>query len=326
MATQTELVDTPAALQKLLDSIHETGDGPPSLYIDLEGNNLSRYGTLSLVTILVEPEQKVYFVDVTTLQNQAFDTAGSNKRTLRQVLEANNIVKVFFDIRNDSDALFSLYGVRVGGIEDLQLMELASRTFNKSFLCGLARCVERDSTIGWGAKQEWKAGKETGVKLFDPKYGGNYAVFDQRPLPPEIHTYCVQDVALMPHLRTIYRAKLCAAWWTKIKEETKARIRSSQSVSFDGKGRHMARAPVEWLYWRPTKAQQRSRLPPQPRPQPPPPPPPTTPSPASTLPGPAYQPLDTDEDDVVGMLQSVRLTSDEVGSEVVEDKAGRSTV
>ena len=85
---------------------------------------------------------------MTTLQHNAFDTVGSSGCTLRAVLESDNIIKIFFDIRNDSDALFSLYGVRVGGIEDLQLMELASQTFNKRHINGSAKCAERDSTIG----------------------------------------------------------------------------------------------------------------------------------------------------------------------------------
>ena len=154
MTTETELIDTTSGLQSFLESVVDNTSNPPILYVDLEGNNLSRHGTLSLVIILVESEGKVYFVDVTTLQHSAFDTAGSNGRTLRAVLESDDITKVFFDIRNDSDTLFSLYGVRVGGIEDLQLIELASRTFDKRHLNGLAKCIERDSTVGLKKKQE----------------------------------------------------------------------------------------------------------------------------------------------------------------------------
>ena len=250
---QTELINTTSSLQSFLDGIIDDTSQPPILYVDLEGNNLSRHGTLSLVNIFVESESKVYFVDVTTLQYNAFDTTGSNGRTLRTVLESDDIIKVFFDIRNDSDALFSLYGVRVGGVEDLQLMELASRTFDKRHVNGLAKCIERDSRIGFKEKEEWKSVKEKGKKLFEPRYGGSYAVFDERPLSPEIHTYCVQDVILMPHLRTIYRAKLCDAWWIKIDEETKARIRQSQGQKYNGKGQHMAQAPHAWRFWNPTK-------------------------------------------------------------------------
>jgi exonuclease 3'-5' domain-containing protein 1 len=108
--------------------------------------------------------------------------------------------------------LFGLFGIRVGGIEDVQLMELASRSFPKRFINGLAKCIERDSTLPYAEKREWKASKERGHKLFDPNLGGGYAVFDERPLSAEINKYCVQDVIHMPALRELYRAKLYDVW------------------------------------------------------------------------------------------------------------------
>ena len=74
---------------------------------------MSRLGTLSLVTVLVELGEKVYLIDVTTLGRDAFDDAGSDGRSLRDILESSEIIKVFFDIRNDSDTLYSLYNVHV---------------------------------------------------------------------------------------------------------------------------------------------------------------------------------------------------------------------
>ncbi|KAK4888891.1 hypothetical protein LTR49_028818, partial [Elasticomyces elasticus] len=65
-----------------------------TLYVDLESNNLSRNGTLSLVTILLEPEREVYLVDVTTLWRDAFTTAGTGGCTLKSVLESRDIVEV----------------------------------------------------------------------------------------------------------------------------------------------------------------------------------------------------------------------------------------
>ncbi|EMC97242.1 hypothetical protein BAUCODRAFT_47352, partial [Baudoinia panamericana UAMH 10762] len=239
-------LDTVTALREFLSDLGECDGQPPRMYVDLEGNNLSRNGTLSLVTILLVPEKEVYLVDVTTLEHDAFTTAGTNGRTLKSVLESTNIVKVFFDIRNDSDALFGLYGIRVAGIEDLQLMELASRSFSKRNVNGLARCIERDGSIELSKRNEWQIIKDQGKRLFDPDRGGSYAVFDQRPLSKEILQYCTQDVKFMPHLREVYRRRLCDAWWRKIEEETNARIQLSQSPSFRGKGQHMARGPPTW--------------------------------------------------------------------------------
>jgi exonuclease 3'-5' domain-containing protein 1 len=163
---QPVLVNTLPLLEAFLDSLTDIEGEPPSLYVDLEGNNLSRDGTLSLVTILVEPTEKMYLVDVTTLRSGAFDSAGSDGRSLRGILESSKIIKVSFGIRNDSDALYSLYGIHVRGIWDLQLMELASGNFQKRCVKGLAKCIESDSRFGHEEKARWQRVKERGRKLF----------------------------------------------------------------------------------------------------------------------------------------------------------------
>ncbi|KAI7214865.1 hypothetical protein KC343_g771 [Hortaea werneckii] len=199
-------------------------------------------------------------VDVTGLGKLAFHTAGPDGKTLKHILESQEIVKVFFAIRNDSDALFGLFGIRVQGIEDIQLMELASRGFQKRHVNGLAKCIERDSALPFAVRREFRASKERGHKLFDPNLGGGYAVFDERPLSAEIQKYCVQDVMHMPALGELYRAKLCDVWWRKVEAETLARIELSQGRTFNGQGMHMAKAPVGWEHFRPSLAEKQSRV------------------------------------------------------------------
>lgn len=48
--------------------------------------------------------------------------------SLQSILESPKTPKVFFDVRTDSDALFAQFGIKLAGIIDLQLMELASRS------------------------------------------------------------------------------------------------------------------------------------------------------------------------------------------------------
>jgi exonuclease 3'-5' domain-containing protein 1 len=240
-----EMIDTASALEAFITDLPEPTERP-GLYVDLEGNDLCRHGTLSLVTILAEPRHTVHLIDVKTLGSAAFTTSASNGKTIQQILESENIIKVFFDIRNDSDALFSLFGVRVAGIEDIQLMEVVSRSSSKRLLNGLAKCIERDAPISFSDKREWRATKDEGHRLFDPARGGSFAVFDERPLTPAMQKYCAQDVLHMPGLRDAYKAKLGDAWRAKIQQETTARIALSQSATFNGKGRHMAEAPAGW--------------------------------------------------------------------------------
>lgn len=252
------LVDTVAALQDFLNNLPPCNEKRPDLYVDLEGDDLCRHGTLSLVSIFVESRSIVHLIDVTILKAQAFSTAGSDGGTLKSILESKEILKVFFDIRNDSDALFSHYKIRVQGIEDVQLMELASRSHSKRLVNGLAKCIENNPNIGYRERHEWSAVKNRGQNLFRTGKDG-YAIFDRRPLPPDVQKYCVQDVAFLSKLRDSYRAKLCDAAWLKIQEDTSARIALSHSPSYNGKGRHMALGPTGWQDWHPTRTERMER-------------------------------------------------------------------
>jgi exonuclease 3'-5' domain-containing protein 1 len=245
---EVEMIDTATALTAFLDNLPQPS-AQPNFFIDLEGNNLSRHGTLSLITILVEPRHKVHLIDVHTLGTEAFTTPNTNNTTtLQQILESETIAKVFFDIRHDSDGLFGLYGIRVSGIEDLQPMELASRSRfeNKRYVSCLAKCIQNYSQLSWVEKQQFKVTKDQGKRLFDPARGGSYAVFDQRPLDPEVAKYCAQDVLHMPGLYDVFRAKLSASWKEKVKEETAARISLSQSAQGVGRGPQNAQGPKGW--------------------------------------------------------------------------------
>ncbi|KAJ8610763.1 hypothetical protein MRB53_038314 [Persea americana] len=143
-----EIISSIDALKVFLDALPGPDDNQRCLFVDLEGDNLSRHGSLSLVTILVEDQTKVHMIDVTTLRQDAFMAATAEGRTLKRVLESKDTIKVFFDIRNDSDALFALFGIRMAGVEDLQLMELASRDFSKRCVNGLANVSKEIPKLG----------------------------------------------------------------------------------------------------------------------------------------------------------------------------------
>lgn len=142
-------------------------------------------------------------------------------------------------MRNDSDALFSHFNIALKCVDDLQLMELATR-FRKSrqYLAGLAWCIEHDSRMSPEARKHAAIVKEQGIKLFSPEKGGSYAVFDERPLQPIVLEYCVQDVMHMPKLWNTYHARMDAFWKVMVKEASGARIAESQSASYQWTGAH----------------------------------------------------------------------------------------
>ena len=157
--------------------------GRPILYIDIEGVDLCREGSISIFTLLIDngsPTGSVYLIDVHSLGAQAFETAGDEKTTLKDILQNEKIEKIFFDVRNDSDALFAHFGVALKGVEDVQLLESATRTTTASrkFLSGLAKCTENNLTTPSKFKglESWKQAKQKGEKMFMAKYGGSYEV------------------------------------------------------------------------------------------------------------------------------------------------------
>ncbi|PCD21766.1 hypothetical protein AU210_015569 [Fusarium oxysporum f. sp. radicis-cucumerinum] len=134
----------------------------------------------------------------------------------------------------------------LAGIYDLQLMELATRSFSRRCVNGLSKCIERDAPMSIQERLEWVQTKEGGLRLFAPEKGGRYEVFNERPLPDAIKFYCAQDVQILPRLWAYYDGKMGQRWRERMIAESRARVQSSQSATYNGKGRHMALAPTEW--------------------------------------------------------------------------------
>ncbi|KAI9771038.1 MAG: hypothetical protein M1839_002974 [Geoglossum umbratile] len=242
------VVDSTTTLRSLLDNTVGLATNPPSLYLDLEGVNLGRHGSISIISLYISPVKKTFLIDVHRLGETTFSTTNGSATSLKTILESPTIPKVFFDVRNDSDALFSHFQISVDGIKDLQLMELASREGSRDFVAGLAKCIEKDCPISTAAKAEWQRTKEGAGRLYDPKRGGRYEIFNERPMRPEIMQYCARDVALLPGLYNVYNAKLRlsdrgAFWQVQVREATRDRIKLSQSPGYDGQSKSKVHGP-----------------------------------------------------------------------------------
>jgi exonuclease 3'-5' domain-containing protein 1 len=246
--TPSTMVDTSVALKTLVDTLIPLEKSSGSIYMDLEGVKLSRLGTISLIQILVPSSEQAFIVDVHTLGKLAFDTLGSEGKTLKDALESDNIKKYLFDVRNDSDALFALFGVRLAGAVDIQLLELASRKGDKYVVCGLAKCIEQERALPLRALEQWQSTKKEVVKMFDPKLGGSYEVFNARPLPQVLIEYCVGDVEFLPLLSTIYQSRLDSPWLERVRIETEKRLEESRSPSYQPHGKQKSLGPKKWRY------------------------------------------------------------------------------
>ncbi|KAM7195045.1 hypothetical protein V8F33_006914 [Rhypophila sp. PSN 637] len=162
------IVDTPEAVSHLVDIIclevvnRLTTSDPlqvPALYIDIQTvddssnqGHGSQSASISLLQIYLLPREHVYLVDVQTLGRQgAFETSGpTHGQSVKSLLESATISKVFFDVRTDAEILYHQYGVSLGGVQDLQLMELAARAVGPRslrHLNSLPRCINRDLNL-----------------------------------------------------------------------------------------------------------------------------------------------------------------------------------
>ncbi|TVY34783.1 hypothetical protein LSUB1_G007473 [Lachnellula subtilissima] len=187
-----------------------------------------------------------YVIDIHTLGKEAFCTPGRAGTTLKDIFESESIPKVFFDVRNDSDAVCYHFGIKLAGIQDLQLMELTTRRIqlHRKYLFGLSKCVEGDLSLTIAEIRGWKETKEKGLNLFAPERGGNYEVFNIRPLSDAVMQYCIQDVQFMPKLWRQYHSKMTRLSSVKVQAASRERVALSQTKDYNGKGQHMALAPV----------------------------------------------------------------------------------
>jgi exonuclease 3'-5' domain-containing protein 1 len=248
---KTKIIDTPEQIGHLVNWLIFRHEPPvpysPTMYIDLEGVNLCREGSISIFTLLIDtgiPTRRVCLIDVHRLGARAFNTAGTKRTTLKDILQDAKIPKVFFDVRNDSDALFAHFGVALQGVEDVQLMESATRktTASRRLLNGLAKCVE-GNLLGESELESWKLAKKKGEQAFKAEHGGSYDVFNQRPIPKDISSYCVSDVQYLPELRNRFYTRQAYRWRDLVDEESKKRVAESQGSDYQPHGQDKAMAP-----------------------------------------------------------------------------------
>ncbi|KAG5973503.1 hypothetical protein E4U55_000488 [Claviceps digitariae] len=236
----TKFINSKEGVARFVDFMHgqdtSKGHSEPRFFVDVEGVNMCRNGSVSLLTILVKSgmnQEELSIIDMHTLQRDASETKGSCGKSLKDILESPDIIKVFFDVRNDSDALYSHYGINLGGIWDVQLMHSASRatTMGRRYLSGLSRCVQSLFFQDYNQLQAWKRHKKMGEQLWKPEKGGSFEVFNIRPLPEQVLSYCAGDVQKLPALYHKYMIPT-KRWMDLIATQSQNRVVESQQADY----------------------------------------------------------------------------------------------
>ena len=174
----TAIVDTVEGISRLVDTIilHHPSCSDNLLFIDSEGVNLGRDGTISLLQIYIPEVATVYLIDIFILGGVAFTITGadSSSHNLKTTLESRGLWKVIWDCRADSDALLAIHDVRLQaeGIVDVQLFEWATQKTLRTAVKSLEFAVQRRINLQPRDREMWLAAKQTGKKIMNDGLGG----------------------------------------------------------------------------------------------------------------------------------------------------------
>ena len=117
---------------------------------------MSRVGPITLLQVAAGRD--VFLFDVQALGTEhLFGGVDDAPRTpLRDALENPDATKLVFDCRVDSDALFHQHGVRLAGVFDVQLADVAARrrrSLAVTFLAGMPKRAQRHLSDGAAAAE-----------------------------------------------------------------------------------------------------------------------------------------------------------------------------
>ena len=196
-STPPVLVDTVEACQRECARLAASG----VVAVDFEGVDLCRDGEL-LLAQLAAADGPVVLIDVYKLGEAAFAEGG-----LRELLQSQQVLKLIFDGRSDSDALYHLHKCRLRQVCDIQVLftlhlDFASTTGKPmTHLSGLDRALGACASIPARDGEALRSLKRACKKLFVPDCGGSYEVWRQRPLHPALVLYACADVQYLHRMR-----------------------------------------------------------------------------------------------------------------------------
>ena len=188
----------------MIDALATLPIDEPDIDVDLEGKNLGRNGPLYLAIVHNYKPDHTYIVDVHCLQNESFDIRGRyGAETFRSILESADIPKLFYDVCQDSGALYHQFRIKLDGILDVQLFKLAatSRSFEypARYRTGLLKAIYSGIDMTYEAKEKWMEIKRIGKALWNPNQGGSWDRFTERNKCKEIIECCLVDCCPSSH-------------------------------------------------------------------------------------------------------------------------------
>ncbi|KAF5667454.1 3' 5' exonuclease [Fusarium heterosporum] len=221
-------------LKGFLQDLDGLSNKPTSIFVDASGIGQN---ALTDLQVGVPSTNTLYIVNLVRLGTTALSKVDESYPSLRAILESGKIWKAGFDIRDLSRLLYNQFNLSLGGIYDLQLMELASRDDGKSkkFLAGFAKCVDQDIPGSNDAKLRW----------LTPSISTNMHMFNSLG---HVTRHSMRRVELFSVLWAIYRHKLARAyqafWLASARGESEQRVIDSKKKRVEQKDQHLG--PMCW--------------------------------------------------------------------------------
>lgn len=236
-------VETEEQVKTMLSEIAPQLAQTPILNVDFEGIDLCKSGQVCLGQFHVSMQKLVYVVDFCSMNPFTVEASGYS---LKSILESKKILKVWFDPRNDIDAIANQFNVHPTDALCLQIAEVATRKqqgLQTRLVCGLKKTLETYLVLPPASKRAVLGIKEAGLALFAPERGGTYEVFRTRPIRGEILLYSAVDVFYFDQLRQRLYSPLTQSLKANVDSYSERRMVEHQKPGYVAKGRHMAISP-----------------------------------------------------------------------------------
>ncbi|KAF5878561.1 putative 3 -5 exonuclease protein [Botrytis fragariae] len=203
---KTFMIDTPEIFDEFLPVLSQLMKDIPELGYDCEGGkSFGRNGVLTFFSMSILSRRETYIIDVlalTKLGTQVFEQENAEGLSLKKVLGSKKYLQLWFDVRQDWDTLYHLFGLTPGRILDLQLLEFLSRRGSKDSIMGLFRII-RDhgkAFMSNKAHEDWLDEKEEGRQYFSGHELGYGVLEEERPISETTKRYIAGDSDCMFHL------------------------------------------------------------------------------------------------------------------------------
>ncbi len=160
--------------------------------VDCEGVRMSRTGPVTVLQCATR--DRLYLIDVQSLGEMCFGDRGAGG--VRDVLESKDVpIKLMFDCRMDSDALFHQFDVRLENVMDAQVLDVATRrSLGKMIdrVSGIAKCTGTYLT-----SVETAVAADLKVRVKKLYAAEESTLWAERPMTDDVRRYAALDVWLL---------------------------------------------------------------------------------------------------------------------------------